>query len=110
MSQINKKLIKISFLKGSGPGGQNRNKRMSGVRVEHLPTGIKVMATERRSQSQNLATALERLQHKIDRYLFKPKTRKKSTPSKKTVENRISKKKIHSKKKALRSNKINQWD
>ena len=37
------------FFVASGPGGQHRNRTESGVRLTHRPTGIVVLATERRS-------------------------------------------------------------
>ena len=51
----------VSTFVGGGPGGQHRNKTASAVRLVHLPTGVTVTATERRSQAQNRGTALERL-------------------------------------------------
>ncbi len=56
----------VEFVKGSGPGGQHRNKRETGVRLRHLPTGIVVMATERRSQARNRALAFERLAARLE--------------------------------------------
>src|SRR5512137_2323014 len=53
------------FLVAGGPGGQHRNKTASGVRLLHLPTGIAVTATERRSQAQNRAVAVERLRARL---------------------------------------------
>ena len=55
----------IQFLRGSGPGGQNRNKVETGVRMTHGPTGISVTATDTKSQSQNRDNALERLRIKL---------------------------------------------
>lgn len=57
----------MEFVKASGPGGQHRNKRETGVRLRHLPTGIVVIATERRSQARNRALAFERLAARLER-------------------------------------------
>lgn len=55
----------ITFLKGSGPGGQHRNKRETGVRLVHPPSGVTVMATERRSQARNRDLAFERMVERL---------------------------------------------
>ena len=49
----------------SGPGGQHRNKTSSGVFLHHEPTGIVGEATERRSQADNRAVALQRLRFRF---------------------------------------------
>jgi len=49
----------------SGPGGQHRNKTSSGVFLHHEPTGIVAEATERRSQADNRAVALQRLRFRL---------------------------------------------
>jgi hypothetical protein len=51
--------------RASGPGGQHRNKTESAIRLVHQPTGITVTATERRSQHENRAKAVERLREAI---------------------------------------------
>lgn len=102
--------LSITHLKGSGPGGQNRNKRMSGVRVEHLPTGIVVVATERRSQQQNLSAALDRLTEKLRRLVFRPKKRIKTKATFSSQKKRLSFKKAHALKKKLRGNSRDQVD
>ncbi len=56
---------RVDFFVGPGPGGQHRNKTESAVRLVHLPTGLTVTATERRSQHQNLAAAIERLRRRL---------------------------------------------
>lgn len=55
----------IHFHRVSGPGGQHRNKVASAVRLRHRPTDFVVTATERRSQHENKANAVERLREAI---------------------------------------------
>jgi peptide chain release factor len=52
-------------LRASGPGGQHVNKTESAIRAKHVPSGITVVASERRSQHQNKSEAKERLQAKV---------------------------------------------
>ena len=102
--------IKITHVKGGGPGGQNRNKRMSGVRVEHEPSGLAVRATERRSQKQNLSSALERLEEKLTRLSYRPKKRTKTQPTRSSQRVRLDSKRKTSAKKRLRIKRNDQWD
>ena len=61
MDDVKRKDLVFEFIRTGGPGGQHRNKAFSGVRLIHLPTGIVVRATERRSQMANRRVALDRL-------------------------------------------------
>ena len=52
---------KREISRGSGPGGQKRNKTSNAVCLVHIPTGLSVRAQETRSQNSNLKLALQRL-------------------------------------------------
>jgi protein subunit release factor A len=56
---------RVETFRAGGPGGQHQNKTESGVRLVHLPTGVRVVAREERSQHRNRARALERLREKL---------------------------------------------
>lgn len=55
----------IKRTRGSGPGGQHRNKVETAIVVEHKPTGVRGEASERRSQEQNRQQAIQRLRVKL---------------------------------------------
>ncbi len=55
----------IKRTRGSGPGGQHRNKVETAIVVEHKPTGLRGEASERRSQQQNRQQAIFRLRVKL---------------------------------------------
>ncbi len=90
------------FYTAGGPGGQHRNKTESGVRLTHRATELSVSATERRSQAQNRAAALERLREGLRLLSFVPKKRKPTRPSRGSQRRRIEAKQRHAEKKALR--------
>ncbi len=90
------------FYTAGGPGGQHRNKTESGVRLTHRATGLSVSATERRSQAQNRAAALERLREGLRLLSYVPKKRKPTRPSRGAQRRRVEAKRRHAEKKALR--------
>ncbi len=56
---------RVDRLRGSGPGGQKRNKTESSVRLRHETTGLAAMSGESRSQPENKARALRRLRERF---------------------------------------------
>ncbi len=53
--------LRIERMRASGPGGQHVNKTETAVRITHLPTGIRAVAQEERSQYLNRKLAMRRL-------------------------------------------------
>jgi hypothetical protein len=56
---------KISFVKGTGPGGQKRNKTSSAVQIELSELDICVQDCTERSQHSNRSRALDKLRRRI---------------------------------------------
>jgi len=92
----------MTFLVAGGPGGQHRNRSATGVRLKHLPTGITVTATERRSQMANRRAAFERLRAKLEALLRKPVPRVATKPSRAARRKRLETKRLKSQTKRLR--------
>src|SRR5688572_7292911 len=63
---------RVDVYRGSGPGGQKRNKTSNAVRITHVPTGVSVTATESRSLAENRMRALRRLRLKLATDLREP--------------------------------------
>lgn len=63
--RLNLAEVEITTCRGSGPGGQNRNKTDSAVQVKHRPTGLVVRCDNERSQDQNRTMALALLTSRL---------------------------------------------
>jgi len=124
---INENEITFSFIRSSGPGGQNVNKvataaqlrfdvknspslseavkkrliRLGGSRI--TDDGVLTITAQRfRTQERNRIDGLERLTALIRKAATPPKPRRKTRPPKKSIEKRIQDKKSRSKIKKLR--------
>lgn len=57
--------LHISITRGSGPGGQHKNKVETCVTITHIPTGLKERCQDSRSRMQNIKIAKQRLENKL---------------------------------------------
>jgi peptide chain release factor 1 len=63
--QLDPRDLEWSTCRGSGAGGQHRNKTETAVQLRHLPTGLMVRCESERSQDQNKRTALALLRARL---------------------------------------------
>ncbi len=70
-----RKDFRVDTFRGSGKGGQHRNKTDSAVRITHKETGICAESCEQRSQGQNKEEAFRKLAKKLMAH-FVPKVNK----------------------------------
>jgi peptide chain release factor 1 len=57
--------LRIRITRGSGPGGQHKNKVETCVIITHLPTGLQEKCQDTRSKQKNIELAKERIEAKI---------------------------------------------
>lgn len=127
--QVDERELLIDFLRASGPGGQNVNKVATAVqlrfdvRASSLPEegkerlihlahnritgeGVLIIEAKRfRTQEQNRADAIQRFIDLVQKALVKPKTRKKTIPTKASKEERLKEKKRRGEIKKMRQSR-----
>jgi ribosome-associated protein len=96
------KECRIETFRSGGPGGQHQNTTDSGVRLVHLPTGIRVVARTERSQLRNRRLALERLRKRLEEAQRKAPERVPSRVPEREKRKRLEEKRIKGEKKRLR--------
>jgi protein subunit release factor B len=123
MRQLQDKMAKLgireqdiaeSFIRSSGPGGQNVNKTSTCVYLKHLPSNIEVKCQAERSQVLNRYRARQLLANKIETMVLGRLSaeqqriakiqRQKRKRSKRAKQKMLDAKHRHSEKKQLRSN------
>jgi protein subunit release factor A len=93
---------RVETFRAGGPGGQHQNTTESGVRLVHLPTGVRVVAREERSQHRNRAVALRRLREKLEELSRIEKPRVPTRPPPASKRKRVDEKKRRGRTKRLR--------
>jgi len=93
---------RVETFRAGGPGGQHQNKTESGVRLVHLPSGVRAVAREERSQHRNRAKALERLRGKLEELLYREAPRKSTRVPRRQKEKRLGEKRKRGEAKRLR--------
>jgi peptide chain release factor 1 len=63
--RVDERELEESFVRGSGSGGQHRNKTSTAVMLRHKPSGTRIRVDGGRSQSINRQTAIELLQARL---------------------------------------------
>lgn len=66
--ELNRDDVRRKYTRGSGSGGQNRNKRDTAVQLTHIPTGIQVFCQQERTQNQNEEIAWDLISSKVEKY------------------------------------------
>lgn len=96
------KEVVVETYRAPGPGGQRKNKKETAVRLTHKPTGLTVVASERRSQAMNREIAFERLLKRLAELNRPRKRRIRTRPSASAVTAHREGKERQSRKKKLR--------
>ncbi len=96
------RVCEVQPTRGSGPGGQHRNKVETGIRLSHPPSGVVIVATSRRERTQNLEDAFERLATRLAQLNFVPKRRRATRPTAGSKRRRLAEKRHAGEKKQNR--------
>lgn len=82
------KEFKIKYSRGSGPGGQHKNKVETCVEIVHVPTGLKERCQDTRSRARNEKIALYRLDVKITALHYEEAERKRNEARKEQIKDK----------------------
>jgi len=71
--KIDKNIFDIKYTRGTGAGGQHRNKVETCVVITHKPSGLKEKCEDQRSRNMNEKTAYNRLIKRMQKIVLKEK-------------------------------------
>ena len=93
---------RVETFRAGGPGGQHQNTSESGVRLVHLPSGLRAVAREERSQHRNRARALQRLRSRLEKLVYRGAPRVSTRVPRREKEKRLDDKRKRGQAKRLR--------
>ena len=88
---MSKKEFKITYTRGTGPGGQHKNKVETCVVITHIPTGLQEKCEDTRSKIRNEKIAMERLLKRLEEQKQKQQEEMKNQLRKEQIENKKTK-------------------
>lgn len=106
---LEREVVMEAFRTG-GPGGQHRNVTDSAVRLLHPPSGVRVIATDSRSQHRNRETAFARLIRRLQSLNRVSTPRVPTRVPKRAIERRLAEKQRSQAVKRLRATVRDQDD
>jgi ribosome-associated protein len=92
----------VQTFRSGGKGGQHVNKTETGVRLIHMPTGVRVSSTKERSQYRNKTNCLKRLRKKLEKLNHVDPERVETSKSNRVREKELQQKRKQAQKKELR--------
>jgi protein subunit release factor A len=93
---------RVDTFRAGGKGGQHQNRTESGVRLVHLPTGVRATSRNERSQHRNKALALGRLRRKLEKRNQRPLPRRDTAVPQREKRRRLEEKRRRARIKDLR--------
>lgn len=71
--KIDKNIFKVDISKGTGPGGQHKNKTETCVVITHIQSGLSEKCEETRHKNKNIKIAYDRLIKRLQKIAFAEK-------------------------------------
>lgn len=81
--------LKIERIRGTGPGGQRKNKVATCVRLTHIPTGV-VVTADCRTQPESMRKALKDMETRLAEAEAGEKAAKKKARRDRAIKNQVT--------------------
>lgn len=84
--KIDRNIFKVVYSRGTGNGGQNKNKVETCVTITHIESGISEKCEDQRTRGQNEKIAYERLTKRLQLIIKKAKLEELNKERKESIE------------------------